>query len=144
MAKNFMYWVIVVGAQPTAFRARRSEDLLPTLRQLQRTQANVALKWFERGRFWDSPSAAREAQLMKRQTAGSRSRDWRPGGQHVDPRARYDIPRDERRARFKRRLVASRRRESGEEPEPTAARERRPPPDRRRTRSFDAKDRRRK
>lgn len=116
MAKNFMYWVIVAGAQPTAFRSRQSEDLLPTLRQLQRTQPNVTMKWFERGRFWDDPSAAREAQQRKRDSASSRGREWRPGGKHVDPRAKYDIPRDERRARFKKRLVSnSRRREEGAE-----------------------------
>jgi hypothetical protein len=114
VAKNFMYWVIVAGAQPTAFRSRQAEDLLPTLRQLQRTQPDVTLKWYERGRFWEDPAAAKEAQLRKRDSASSRGREWRPGGKHVDPRAKYDIPRDERRARFKKRLVAGRRRPEGE------------------------------
>lgn len=108
MAKNFSCWVIVAGAQPTAFRARRAEDLLPTLRQLQRTQPDVRMKWFERGRFWDSPTQAEEAFARRRQDSRGRDRDWRPGGAHADPRAKYQITRDEKRARFKRRLIADR------------------------------------
>lgn len=109
MAKYFQYWVIVTDAVPTAFRSRRVEDLMPTLKQLQRTQPNVSLKWFERGRFWDSPEAARDAQAARRRLASDRGRSWRPGGSHEDPRARYDVPRDVRRARFKERLKTERR-----------------------------------
>jgi hypothetical protein len=32
-----------------------------------------------------------------------RGRDWRPGGQHKDPRDRFKVPRDVKRARFKAR-----------------------------------------
>lgn len=108
MAKNFRCWVIVVGAEPTAFRAKLAEDLLPTLKQLQRTQPDVAMKWFERGRVWASPEAATAALKERRTTGGGRTgrgRDWRPGGDHKDPRAKYEITRDEKRARFKKRLV---------------------------------------
>lgn len=119
MARNFQCWVIVAGAQPTSFRARRAEDLLPTLRQLQRTQPSVSMKWFERGRFWDSPEAAREAEIAKRRRAADRGRDWRPGGQHADPRARFEVPRAERRARFKKRLIAAHR-PADAEPRPQA------------------------
>jgi 23S rRNA pseudouridine2605 synthase len=101
--KQFTCWVIVAGAQPTAFRARTVEELLPTLKQLQRTQPNVELRWFERGRFWTSPEEARTAFVAKSRSASGRGRDWRPGGDHRDPRARYDVPRDVRRARFKER-----------------------------------------
>ena len=110
MAKNFRCWVIVAGAEPTAFRSRYAEDLIPTLKQLQRTQPDVSLKWFERGRLWLSPEAARDALLARRQAPTSRGRDWRPGGQHKDPRAKYDVSRDEKRARFKRRLISSKTR----------------------------------
>lgn len=112
MAKNFRCWVIVVGSESTAFRARLAEDLLPTLKQLQRTQPNVEMKWFERGRLWPSPEAA-VAALKERRRApshGERGRDWRPGGDHKDPRAKYDIPRDEKRARFKKQLIAKKTR----------------------------------
>lgn len=113
MAKYFRCWVIVDGAVPTSFRARDAEDLLPTLRQLQRTQPAVQLKWFERGRLWASPEAAKAALLERRRSPSTRGRDWRPGGEHKDPRARYDIPRDEKRARFKKRLIASKTRDTG-------------------------------
>jgi hypothetical protein len=33
-----------------------------------------------------------------------RGRDWRPGGQHKDPRDRFKVPRDVKRARFKDKL----------------------------------------
>jgi len=102
--KRFAYWVIVAGAQPTSFRARHAEDLLPTLRQLQRTQPGAALKWFERGRFWDSKEAAAD-QARERRKPTDRGPDWRPGGSHADPRARYKLTRDQKRARFKRNLI---------------------------------------
>lgn len=105
--KRFAYWVIVAGAQPTSFRARQAEDLLPTLRQLQRTQPTAELKWFERGRFWHSKEAAAAAARDRRKPAG-RGPDWRPGGSHADPRARYTLTRDQKRARFKRNLTRRR------------------------------------
>lgn len=111
MAKFFRCWVIVAGSQPTAFRARQPEDLLPTLRQLQRTQPDVDLKWFERGRLWPSPEAAAQALKERRGEPAARGRGWRPGGEHKDPRAKYDIPRDEKRARFKKRLIGRKPRE---------------------------------
>jgi hypothetical protein len=33
-----------------------------------------------------------------------RGRDWRPGGEHKDPRDRFKVPRDVKRARFKQKL----------------------------------------
>lgn len=103
MAKRFCCWVIVSGGQPTAFRSRDAESLLPTLRQLQRTQPESVLKWFDRGRLWASPEEARDALRARRRGPSSRGRDWRPGGSHADPRARYKLSRDEKRARFRRR-----------------------------------------
>ena len=103
MPGRHAYWVIVSGANATAFRARRPEDLLPTLKQLQRTQPDAAMKWFERGRLWDSPEQAL-ADLRRPRMSSGRGRDWRPGGSHTDPRARYKLSRDEKRARFKQRL----------------------------------------
>jgi hypothetical protein len=113
MAKHFMYWVIVAGAQPTAFRSRYAEDLLPTLKQLQRTQPDAALKWFERDRFWDSPEAARASVTARRASSRGRGTGWRPGGRHEDPRAKYDITRDEKRARFKRRMIGGKTKAAG-------------------------------
>ena len=36
MPPRYAYWTIIYGNQATAFRAAVPEDLLPTLRQLQR------------------------------------------------------------------------------------------------------------
>ncbi|MEO7191766.1 MAG: hypothetical protein ABI051_11995 [Vicinamibacterales bacterium] len=96
----------MTGSQATAFRSRYVEDLLPTLKQLQRTQPEATLKWFERERLWDSPEAAEEAGRRVVRPRG-RGPGWRPGGAHVDPRAKYDISRDEKRARFKKRMISS-------------------------------------
>jgi hypothetical protein len=106
VAKNFCYWVIVVGTEPTAFRAKDAEVLVPTLRQLQRTQPDVEMKWFERNRLWESPEKAADAVRARRRTPERRGREWRPGGAHADPRAKYDVPRDEKREQFRKRLVA--------------------------------------
>jgi hypothetical protein len=107
MAKRFCCWVIVCGSQPTAFRSREAESLLPTLRQLQRTQPDSILKWFDRGRLWTSPEEARDALRIRQRSPSTRGREWRPGGSHADPRAKYQLSRDEKRARFKRRRIQS-------------------------------------
>ena len=96
------HWVIIVGATPTAFRAKDREILVPTLKQLSRTQPDAALQWFERGKLWASPAEANAARRAVA-TRPRRPATWRPGGEHTDPRARYEMTRDEKRARFKRR-----------------------------------------
>src|SRR6266511_3741965 len=78
------YWTILIGESPTAFRAREAADLQTTLAQLQRKQPTAVMKWFERGRVWASPDEAMAAQRAERQARRDRSRDWRPGGTHVD------------------------------------------------------------
>lgn len=111
MARGHAFWVIVTGTSPTAFRARRREDLLPTLHQLQRTQPDAVVRWFDRGKLWESPIEAREALRSRgrRPAAGERrGPEWRPGGSHEDPRARFKRTRDEKRAQFKRRQVRGR------------------------------------
>ena len=103
------FWIIVDGETPLSFRSRERDDLVPTLTQLKRTQPNVALLWFERGRLWPSPTEAREALIQRRQSPPpGRGRGWRPGGNHVDPRAKYAISRDDKRARFKARATRDR------------------------------------
>jgi len=86
---RFAYWTILIDNTATAFRAQHADDLLPTLVQLRRTNSNVVMKWFARGRLWESPEEARDA-ARKPKPVEKRSRDWRPGGQHQDPRARFD------------------------------------------------------
>ncbi len=96
------FWVILIGDVPTSFRANEREDLLPTFRQLQRTQPTVALRWVERGKVWESPAAALgAAKLEATVTREKRGKEWRPGGDHKDPKARFELTRDQKRARFK-------------------------------------------
>ncbi len=105
MARFIRGWVIVSGSQPTAFRAREREDLLPTFKQLQRTQPDTRLMWYEHGRFWPSRDAADRAR-RERDAQRTRKSDWRPGGEHRDPKARPKVPRERRRELFRKRLVA--------------------------------------
>ena len=89
MPPRFAYWTILIDNKPTAFRAREREELLPTLNQLKRKNADVVMKWFARGRLWESPEAERAAQRAPRPPLEKRGHDWRPGGSHQDPRARF-------------------------------------------------------
>jgi hypothetical protein len=91
MPPRFAYWTILIDNAPTAFRARDAQELLPTLNQLKRTNQNVVMRWFSGGQLWDSPEAARDARRRPK-TIEKRGRDWRPGGQHRDPRARFEKP----------------------------------------------------
>src|SRR5688572_24615790 len=106
MPPRYTYWTIIVGGQPTAFRSATQEELLPTLKQLQTRQPDAVMRWFARGKLWDSPEAAADALRAERKGEGQERRGpkWRPGGTHEDPRERFKIPRDEKRRRFKDRL----------------------------------------
>lgn len=90
-----VFWTIIVDDQPTAFRAPVREDLLPTLTQLQRQHPTAVIKWFQRGRLWETPGDAMDASKPPRREVG-----WRPGGEHKDPRDQYKVPRDVKRARW--------------------------------------------
>src|SRR4051812_39426402 len=96
MPPRYAYWTILIDNTPTAFRAREQEELLPTIAQLRRTNANVVMKWFARGRLWDSPDAERQAQERPPAGGERRGRDWRPGGAHRDPRDRFKNNKTER------------------------------------------------
>jgi hypothetical protein len=114
MPPRFAYWTIIAGGQPTAFRAAMRDELLPTLKQLQSKEPDAVLMWFSRGKLWPSQEAAWMAQRMEREGSSGRQRrgaDWRPGGQHKDPRDRFKVPRDVKRERF----AANRRRDRIEE-----------------------------
>ena len=100
---RFKYWTILLGTEPTAFRAPFQEELVPMLKQLQRTNDDAVIKWFERGKLFDSPEAAEREREAEEGVRKSRGKAWRPGGEHVDPRDKYKIPRDVRRARMAQR-----------------------------------------
>ena len=89
MPPRYAYWTILIDQKATAFRAREREELLPTLHQLKRKNTDVVMKWFARGRLWESPVEAQAAQRAPKAPLEKRGRDWRPGGEHRDPRERF-------------------------------------------------------
>ncbi len=88
MPPRYAFWTILIDGKPTAFRARDKEELLPTFRQLKRTNADIVFKWCARGRIWESPEEAHAA-LRRPKARERRGGEWRPGGAHQDPRARF-------------------------------------------------------
>jgi hypothetical protein len=120
MPPRHHYWTIILEDKPTAFRAHTEEELLPTLRQLQVRHPGAVMKWFARGRLWNSQDEERADAIAKRRPAAPtgerRPRDWRPGGDHKDPRDRFKVSRDEKRRRFAENLYRERR-EPGEKTE---------------------------
>ena len=134
MPPRYAYWTIIAGGLPTAFRAADRDDLLPTFARIKEKHPDAEMKWFARGRLWESPESARQhADLQRRaRTASlerprgdrdrarpgkprsarpsgeSRGRDWRPGGDHRDPRQKFKDAKkarniDRRRQKFERR-----------------------------------------
>ncbi len=94
MPPRFTYWTIILDGQPTAFRAGERDQLLPTLKQLQSKNPAAVLKWFAHGRLWESPEEVWQVKLKAREAARDaaeerRSRSWRPGGEHKDPREKF-------------------------------------------------------
>src|SRR5436190_21369565 len=89
MPPRYAYWTILIDSRPTAFRAREREELVPTLNQLKRKSADVVMKWFARGRLWESPEAEIAAGQAPKPPRENRGGDWRPGGTHKDPRDRF-------------------------------------------------------
>ena len=115
MPPRFTYWTIIAGGQPTAFRAATQDELLPTLRQLQSKQPDAVMMWFARGKLWPSEEAAAMALRMEREGAARERRgpDWRPGGEHKDPRDRFKVPRDVKRSAVRRKSAPGAHRRTG-------------------------------
>ena len=89
MPPRFVYWTILIDGKPTAFRARDREELLTTVGQLKRKNDDVVIRWFARGRLWESPEAERAAEPPPKFAGEKRGKEWRPGGAHKDPRDRF-------------------------------------------------------
>jgi hypothetical protein len=111
MPPRYVYWTIVAGGLPTAFRTAEREELLPTFKRIQEKHPDAEMKYFARGKLWASPEEARAAAEARRapdRRPESRGRDWRPGGEHRDPRQKFkDAKKDRnlewRKQRFERR-----------------------------------------
>lgn len=106
MPPRYSYWTILAGGLPTAFRAAEREDLLPTFNRIREKHPDAEMKWFARGRLWESPD---EAQADLQRARIRRDRDWRPGGDHRDPR---EVFKNKRKREAGRREQASRRPQS--------------------------------
>ncbi len=118
MPPRYAYWTILVDGQPTAFRAAEPDELLPTLKRLQVKQPGATMKWFERGRLWESRDEAKDklgegytvgpdGALVPPDAAAGRGKGWRPGGEHKDPREKYQLAKKAKWQKFKQ-MVRSR------------------------------------
>lgn len=58
MPPRYAYWTILVDNQPTAFRAKVVEELLPTFKQLKARNPSAVMMWAQFGRLWNSPEEA--------------------------------------------------------------------------------------
>src|SRR5918996_5680449 len=111
MPPRFVYWTIIAGGLPTAFRAAEREELLPTFKRIQEKHPDAVMKYFARGRLWESAEEAKHEADARRARASrpeARGRDWRPGGEHRDPRQKFKDAKkkrnlDWRKERFERR-----------------------------------------
>jgi hypothetical protein len=110
MPPRFAYWTIIFDGQPTAFRSATRDELLPTFKRIQSKHADAQLRYFARGKLWYSDEEAQAALLREKaeKRQERRTRDWRPGGEHRDPRDRFKVPRDVKRARFKSKFARNR------------------------------------
>src|SRR6266850_1493495 len=114
MPPRYAYWTIIAGGLPTAFRAADRDELLPTFQRIKDKHPDAQMKYFARGKLWESQDAARAAQTRggARNRGGERharpdeagrererrSRDWRPGGDHRDPRQKFIDAKKQRNA----------------------------------------------
>lgn len=130
MPPRHAYWTILLEGQPTAFRAADVEELLPTFNRLREKHADTVMKWFERGRLWDSREAARQS--SGRGTKEPRGRSWRPGGEHRDPREKYQLAKKAKWQRFKAKIRERHEGRTGDERRRTME----PPADERRERPI--------
>jgi hypothetical protein len=134
MPPRFAYWTILVDDQPTAFRAKEPDELLPTLNRLKDKHPSAVMMWFQAGKLWRSRTEAQEAfvaarrdEARKKRAAQEppRDRKWRPGGAHRDPRQKYKDARKAKWTRFKERVRSGERpRPPGKPPQPQTRRRR--------------------
>jgi hypothetical protein len=109
MPPRYAYWTIIAGGLPTAFRAAEREDLLPTFQRIKAKHSDAEMKWFAHGKLWESPDAARAAQhrgsgsrIADSRAGRERGRDWRPGGEHRDPRQKFIDAKKNRNSRIRK------------------------------------------
>ena len=119
MPPRYAYWTIIAGGLPTAFRAAQKDELQPTFSQIKLKHPDAEMKWFARGRLWDSPESARAANqsahpVSSRPSGPPRGREWRPGGEHRDPRQKFKDAKQARNAAQRKRKFERRQRFAGD------------------------------
>jgi hypothetical protein len=131
MPPRYAYWTIIAGGLPTAFRAADRDELLPTFQRIKEKHPDAQMKYFARGKLWESQDAARAADNRSarpypdrkgserrgapdgkgaRDRKGGpsgapeekRGRDWRPGGEHRDPRQKFVDAKKQRNASMRK------------------------------------------
>ena len=155
MPPRYVYWTILAGGLPTAFRAAEKDELLPTFKRIQEKQPDAVMKFFARGKLWDSPEQALRSEDYEERTGGGerRGRDWRPGGEHRDPRQPFKDAKKARNQDRRQERWEHKQRPHGDplrKEVPPERRDRQARPDRqdrpdrpeRRTRPFDKTERR--
>src|SRR5215467_2933344 len=102
MPPRFVYWTIIFGGQPTAFRAGTREELLPTFKRIQAKHPDAQLRYFARGKLWYSDEEAQAALIRERYERHERPRptgprprpgQWKPRDEHRPPRREEWKPR---------------------------------------------------
>ena len=100
MPPRYAYWTIIAGGLPTAFRAADRDELLPTFQRIKEKHPDAQMKYFARGKLWESQDAARAAQTRGGAWNRGGERHGRPGegGRERDRRTgtRPDQPGGER------------------------------------------------
>ena len=66
MPPRYAYWTILAGGLPTAFRTTEREELLPTFKRILEKHPDAEMKYFARGKLWDSPEAAEQPYSVDR------------------------------------------------------------------------------
>src|SRR5688572_6859484 len=115
MPPRYAYWTIIAGGLPTAFRTAERDELLPTFTRIKEKHPDAEMKYFARGKLWTSQEEARLAAQVQREgrmARPSRGRDWRPGGEHRDPRQKFKDAKQARnltwrKERFERRQLGA-------------------------------------
>jgi hypothetical protein len=110
---RFAYWTILVDGQPTAFRAKDYDELLPTFNRLKDKQPTAEMLWFQGGKLWKTPGEYQDAVTAERRKEEKkaraaehppRDRKWRPGGKHQDPRQKYIDAKKAKWTRYKQAI----------------------------------------
>ena len=129
MPPRHVYWTIILEGKPTAFRAHTREELQPTFKQLLveaprhpnevvRTRQAVGRPTKRRTSHAAAPARAPRGLLAAR---------WQA---RRSARAKFKIPRDEKRRRFRERLFRDNVPEDRETPAPEKPDEQAPPAER--------------